>query len=132
MKQFIVSFEISTTKYSLSDLSSKIGLQYASGSYDKGKKRYGRTAEQTVWKLFSHHPESASLEDHCQYIFKLLSNIDMSKLQELQEDCGLYLNIGVLYDSNTCSVSIANSYIELVNKYGLSIDISCYPTNFES
>lgn len=131
MKQFIVSFEMATTKSSLDELSSKIGMQYASGSYDKGEKRDGKTAKQTVWKLFSRLHESAALEEHCQDIFKLLSNINVSKIEELQKDCDSYLNIGVLYDSYTCSIRIPNSILEQVNNYRLSININYYPTNFQ-
>jgi hypothetical protein len=130
MKEFIVSFEIISLKYNLDELSSKIGLQFASGSFDKGKVYRGKISEQTVWKLFSNVDKFASLEEHCKDIFNSLSKVNLLKSEGLPEDWDLTLNIGVLFSSDnaSCSVSIPNSCLELMKNYRISIEISYYPS----
>jgi hypothetical protein len=131
MKALIVSFEITSLKYSLNELSSKIGLQFASGSFDKGKIYRGKVSEQTVWKLFSNVDKFGSLEEHCKDIFSLLAKANILRSGEMSEDCNLTLNIGVLFSSDnvSCSVNITSSCLELMKSYKLNIEVSCYPSS---
>jgi hypothetical protein len=129
MKELIVSLEIKTSECSLDELSSRIGIQHAEGSFDKGKVYQKRISEDTVWKLFSGAEKHASLDEHCRWIFKTLSTVNILRTGVLPKDYDLTLNIGVLYDSNsvTCSLSIPNGCLKLMRDYELNIEVSCYP-----
>jgi hypothetical protein len=129
MKNYTVSFEITTIKYSLDELSKRIGLNCSSGSFDKGKIYHKKNVDHTVWKLFSDVDKSLPLEEHIKNIFTEDLKKRVLRPGVLSEDSKLVLNIGVFYSDNyaSCSFRLSSECIQLIKDYELEIEVSCYP-----
>lgn len=123
MREYIVSIDIITaltaSSYRISQL---LGVS-------KSMLNYKIVNNEIIWKLPSELDNNTELIDHIEHIlsfvyFDLNSKVDFRSI---------YLNIGVLYDTFTCTVELTSEYLSLIKSKipEIGIEITCYPYIFE-
>src|SRR5438552_295830 len=83
-----------------------------------------------IWRIKSNLPDDVSLMDHLSDIFRV-APIHVKKNSGCAEILqAAYINIGVLYNTVTCSVQVSHECILMLNKHGVGLEIVCYPAEF--
>ncbi|MFH0926673.1 MAG: hypothetical protein V1872_13750 [bacterium] len=125
MKEYMVSLDIitslSTTSQSMSELLGSRCSMLECTEIDHG----------SLWRLESNLDEKVSLKAHVESIIAMIpSGISVKSNDFIKE---LYLVIGVLYYSATCTVTFPFECISLlISKFpGINIEIICYPCSEE-
>ena len=128
MKHFMVSLEISTKDYSLQELTRLLGLDGDDISYSIGDIRFkGEASEYTVWKLESRIPEKAGIVEHLNDIQSIALEKGVFDPGRIPANCSASLDIGILYDTITCSIEIPPNYWKWMAENNISLEIICYP-----
>jgi hypothetical protein len=137
MRELLVSLDISTRSLTLAELSVRLGYSLSNTSHNVGDPRPRHASEpadsiwnETLWRLDSDAPKAAPLEQHLQSLMRQMPPGRLLRVGLLPDDSIVRINLGVLFDSYTVSVSITQSELQIINAYSATIDISCYPTNF--
>jgi hypothetical protein len=128
MKSYIVSLDIVTKSHSLDELSNILGVSPDSDSYSIGEIRGKGLSAYTVWKTSSSLSETAPLEEHLKRIMFITSQIALFRPNVLPADCSAKLNIGVMFESAYCSITIPAFIGEWIKDNAIDIEISCYPS----
>jgi hypothetical protein len=129
VKEYSLSLDVISAEASLQDLTSQLGATPSESSHDLGSPR-GRQGfwKETVWRLESEAPASASLEDHCQSLLaKALASGALEASRGLR-NAKVLLNLGVFFDNPMCTVEIPQSCLNTIKDYSLGLEISCYPS----
>jgi hypothetical protein len=120
MKEYLVSLDILTPLISPRQFTNRFGVAASLFQTRKLKK-------DILWSLESHLGGKATLADHVKAIFK---KIPVIVLEGKRFPTSAYINVGVLYDTYTCSVGVPADCVSLLEKHGLGMEFSCYPTDF--
>lgn len=81
-------------------------------------------ASEVVWRLESGLADSESLE---RQVSALQKKVPFHKLAD-KTDIRPYLNVGVFYDTLTCSVQLPPNVIRAVNEANITVEVTCYPS----
>lgn len=132
MKEFSISLDIISADSSLKDLTAQLGVEPSEASHDRGSPRARKSVwEETVWRLESDVPASASLEAHCQ---SLLAKAQATGVLEsiccLQKAEAL-INIAAFFDTAMCTVTIPRVCLEAIRDYSLGLQVTCYPSDMD-
>ncbi len=80
-----------------------------------------------LWRIESSLDKESSIIEHIGCIVSMVPSDLSSDFGELIKE--MYIDIGVFYDTLTCSVSLSGKCINLINKTfnNIDIEITCYP-----
>ena len=123
MREFMVSLEVETPPLSVRQFTDCLGVE---AKHFKVKKTQGKF----LWRMESKLRAKAALKSHIRSIFKMnpLMNLPGSVKRSRYVP---FLNVGVMYDSYTCTVDLPAESIKLMTRHGVGIQLCCYPTDFE-
>lgn len=82
-----------------------------------------------LWRIESPLDEQESILIH---IRKIISNMSIAKMKEIEKAIlEIYFDIGVMYDTFTCSTLLTSECIDTIHKFNekAGVNITCYPTN---
>jgi hypothetical protein len=132
MKEYSLSLDVISAEASLQGLTSELGATPSGSSHDLGSPRVRQDLwKETVWRLESEAPASASLEDHCQ---SLLAKAQASGALEASRglrNAKTLLNLGVFFDGPMCTVEIPQLCLDAIKDYSLGLEITCYCSKAE-
>jgi mRNA-degrading endonuclease toxin of MazEF toxin-antitoxin module len=119
MKRNMVSLDFDGSPYS---------LELLQRSLEKAAVKVRRHHERGFLSVESSAPESASIEHH---LVDLQQSIDFSQLSKylttIKENVKIYLRLGVLYDTATCTVLFPPGILAQLGSHGINLEVSCYP-----
>jgi hypothetical protein len=72
--------------------------------------------------------ESNTLTEHLNAIFEIVPISFLLSQNQVQPFETAYINVGVFYDTVTCTVEIPYACVEMLKEHGVGIQISCYPS----
>jgi hypothetical protein len=123
MQEFMVSLDLETPPLSARQFFDCFGVE---AKHFKVKKTHGKL----LWRMESKLGAKAALKSHVKSIFKrtLLMNLPGSVKRSRYAPL---LNVGVMYDSYTCTLDLPAESIKLMIRHGVGIQLCCYPTDFE-
>ena len=132
MKEYSVSLDDISADSSLADLTAQLGVEPSDASHDRGSPRARKSVwEETVWRLESDAPASASLEVHCQSLLaKAQAAGVLESIRRLQKAEAL-INIAAFFDTAMCTVTIPRGCLEAIREYSLGLEVTCYPSDME-
>jgi hypothetical protein len=133
MKEVEVALEIMSSELGLSEISSCLGCSYSSGSYDRGARHGDREPSPiTVWRFDSLANRSASALEHFKDIAtRLPGNLVRMKSMAIK-DMKIRIQVAVYFDTAMCTVDLSSECIDIAKNYGSGVEVTCYPTKFES
>lgn len=135
MVEYSVSLDIKTKQISLAELERIIGIK-SDDEYSSDKDEQ-ESEGVTYWRFFSDLSEKAALDEHVSRIIFFISSSDALTLEKrihtLPNDCEYYLSIGIFFneESEGNLAEIPTNVLKMINRYGLSLEMCLYPTNFE-
>lgn len=136
MKEYIVTFEVSSPSLSLHELSDLLGMPGSPYSYSIGSAKEGssplrqRVWNCTTWRLDSDLEGRAEIEEHLQSIADKLPSINLDRAI-LPADVSLTLDIAVMFDTAMCTVLVPAKWIGVFSEYNVNLVASCYPCHFD-
>ena len=84
-----------------------------------------------LWRAESTLAARAPLSKHIQPMLKRIPEL----MQRVKDGRRLnrqpYFNVGVTYDSSTCTVDLPAACLTLMSQHEVGIRVSCYPTEFK-
>jgi hypothetical protein len=135
MEKASVSLLVTSPSMSLTELSSKLGRSPSSGSHNKGDASAGAKLGKppwsaTVWRFDSDAPETAPVEQHLE---RLEIQFPAAALKQvLPSGCDVSVDIALYFDTVNVSATIPHRGIEIIDAYGAKLEVTCYPSTFES
>ena len=81
-----------------------------------------------LWRAESTIGAKVSLVRHIQSMLKAIPM--RSSRNSIRSARQPYFNVGVMYDSYTCTVDLPHKCLDLMSQHGVGIQVSCYPTEF--
>ena len=135
MKRASVSLLVTSPSMSLSELSSKLGRASSSGSHNKGDVRAGAKLGKpnwpvTVWRFDSDAPDGASLQQNLERLAVQFPPAELKRI--LPPECDVSVDIAIFFDTVDVSLQIPRRGLEIIDAYGAELEVSCYPSSFES
>lgn len=127
MKEYSLSLDVISAEASLQDLTSQLGASPSESSHELGSPRARRDSwAETVWRLESEAPASASLEDHCQSLLAKVQSTGVLEASRRIENSRTLLNVAVFFSGPMCTVTLPRACLDIVKEYSLGLEISCY------
>jgi hypothetical protein len=123
MKEFMVSLDVETARLSARQFTDGFGVE---AKHFKVKKTQGKL----LWRMESTLGVKAALKSHIKSIFKRTPFMNLPGSVKRSREAP-FLNVGVMYDSYTCTVDLPAESIKLMTRHGVGIQLCCYPTDFE-
>jgi len=82
-----------------------------------------------MWIVESQLDVGKPLLDHINYLISVFDHAGQIKATEAVRK--IYMNIGVIYDTASCTVALPNEVIQTLLRVfpDLNIEITCYPSN---
>jgi hypothetical protein len=135
MKKTSVSLLVTSQTMSLAELTSKLGRAHSSGSRSKGEVSAGAKFGKppwpvTVWRFDSDALPTASVQEHLERLEILFPAAELKRV--LPPDCEVSVDIAVFFDTVNVSAPVPHRGIEIIDAYGAELEITCYPSTFES
>jgi hypothetical protein len=133
MKTFDVSLIVHHPSLSLDELSAALGRPHSSGSHGKGETRVVPSLpawSKTVWRFDSGAPQSVPPLEHLQSLEKRFPPHELLAL--LPPDSQVYVDIACFFDTFNAGISIPAPGMEIINRYRAYLEITCYPSNFDT
>lgn len=129
MRELKVSLVITSASLGLSEISVKVRHGHSHGSHERGTSSLpGRKPfPETIWRLDSTEPESASLEKHFASIESQIPAKSIKDSLLLATDVRCFFDIAAFFDDAMCSINIPTICLKVVERYEAEISISCYP-----
>lgn len=120
---------------SLAELSSKLGRAHSPDSHSKGEVSVGAKSDKppwsvTVWRFDSDAPESATLQQHLECLEIQFPPAELKRV--LAPGCRVSVDIVLFFDTANVSATIPHRGIEIIDAYGAELEVTCYPSLFES
>lgn len=132
MKESEVTLGIEATHLSLPEISSLLGRQCSSGSYEKGSQHGGREPSvSTVWRFDSHAGRTASMVNHFRDIASRLPASLFHQQGLKSADVKVCLNVAVYFDAAMCTVNLPPECVDIAKSYGSAVEVTCYPSSFD-
>jgi hypothetical protein len=131
MKKTSVSLLVISSSMSLDELSSKLGRVSSSGSHSKGdaKPRGGQWAE-TIWRFDSDAQETMPAQNQLEHLAVQFPPAELKQI--LPPACDVSVDIALFFDTVNVSSTISPRGIEIISSYKAKLEITCYPSTFES
>jgi len=123
MQEFMVSLDVETPLLSARQFMDCFGVEAKQSKVKKTQRRL-------LWRMESKLGARTALKNHIKSIFKktpLMNSPGPGKRSRYTP----FLNVGVMYDSYTCTVDLPSESIKLMTRHGVGIQLCCYPTDFE-
>ena len=120
MKEYDVSLVVVADSSVVSNVTQLLGIKTELLSWKKGN-------QGTLWKIESGCPKKQPLNDH---IVSILSKIKGRKPYKTEGPIkGIVLNVGVFYDTVTCTTNFpSKSLNKLISRFpDIIIEVTCYP-----
>lgn len=120
MKTYKVSFDILASRMTTGvQISEILGIN----SKELDFKEFEDT---TVWKIQSDCEEQKAINEHILSILSKITKRQNSKNELIKK---VVLNIGVFYDTITCSVNIGSEHLNKLSSFfpDFEIEATCYP-----
>jgi hypothetical protein len=135
MKKTSVSLLVTSQTMSLAELTSKLGRAHSSGSHSKGDASAGANLgkppwQVTIWRFDSDAPASAPVQQHLERLEILFPAAELKRV--LPSGCEVSVDLVLFFDTYTVSTAIPRRGIEIIDAYGAELEITCYPSTFES
>jgi hypothetical protein len=132
MKKTAVSLLVSSQTMSLGELTSKLGRAHSSGSHSKGDASAGAKPPWpvTIWRFDSDALPTAPVQEHLERLEILFPAAELKRV--LPPDCQVSVDIAVFFDTKNVSASIPRRGIEIIDAYNAELEVTCYPSTFES
>jgi hypothetical protein len=119
----MVSLDVETARKSARQFTDCFGVE---AKHFKVKKTQGKL----LWRMESTLGAKAALKSHIKSIFKRIPFMNLPGSVKRSRKAP-FLNVGVMYDSYTCTVDLPTESIKLMTRHGVGIQLCCYPTDFE-
>ena len=133
MKEIEVTLEITTDQLGLSEISSRLGCPYSSGSYEKGSQHGGRGPSAiTVWRFDSNAGRTATILEHFRDIASSLPARMLQQQNLISVDVKICVNVAVYFDTAMSAVNLPPECMDIAKSYNSAIEVACYPSSFES
>lgn len=134
MRELKVSLDVVSDVLTLSELASTLQREPGPGSHSRGDQRMGQLGEfgETRWSLYSQAPSEAPLEEHLKSIQSQFPSEKLSSLPVARKAgiTGVFIDVAVFFEVDTFpSVELPREDLQLVQDYGASLVIRCYPWN---
>lgn len=128
MREHLVSADIVSSSHSLEELAAALGAAPGEGSHSRGESRAGgRIWRVSVWRLSSNETEATPLVDQVRRLEERSRELELLPPGRLPEGATATLNIGVISDTATLTVSLPpESLLPFLNA-GFDLEISFYP-----
>ena len=135
MKKTEVSLLVTSSLMSLAELSSRLGRTPSSGSHNKGDVSAGAKLGKppwsvTVWRFDSDASPSAAVEQHLERLAVQFPPTELKGL--LPPGCEVSVDVVLFFDTFTVSAAIPRRGIEIIDAYNAKLEVTCYPSMFES
>jgi len=131
MRTHLAAIHVCSSEASLEQISDVLGWDPDSSSCNKGDIRGKGPSKTTVWKLESDVDETAGIADHLAW-FRTEFPLERLRDPRLPADRTVYLDIAVMFDTFTCSISLSADLLRPFVEVGAGIEITCYPSTFDS
>lgn len=83
-----------------------------------------------LWRSESRLDAKAPLSEHIKSVLKRIPLQQQAKRGQSLRGRP-YFNVGLMYDSYTCTVDLPTGCLDLMSQHGVGIQVSCYPTEFK-
>jgi hypothetical protein len=131
MKKTSVSLLVISPSMSLDELSSKLGRIPSSGSHSKGDARpRGGPWSETLWRFDSDAQEAMPAQHHLERLSVQFPAAELKRV--LPPDCDVSVDMVLFFDTVNVSAAIPPGGIEIIGGYNAKLEITCYPSTFES
>lgn len=132
MTTYLADLELVSSELSLAELAGLAGHPAGPGSHDRGEPRSrGRSWEQAIWRLSSTAGDEASLEEHLSRLRRQAEEIGLLETSEVPGDVRRVLNVAVMSDAASCTVSLPAGLIQPFLAAGFDLEVTIYPTSEE-
>jgi hypothetical protein len=123
MREYIVLLDIETPPMSAENFSQTFGVP--ASKFEKKELQKGM-----LWRAESPLGKRATLLEHIISLFRKYPVRDRNHQKRNKATHKAYLNIGVLYDTYTCTVEVPSQCISVLKQHGVGMQFCCYPTEF--
>jgi hypothetical protein len=133
MTEFMVSVEIVTREADVAEISRVLGIPGSPSSHNRGDRRgfKGDVWDGAVWKIESGLEGKRSVSDHVSGLLPRVIPALIRERAQLPKDCSVYLNVGAIFHTLTCSVSLSPEHLRQLSEAGISLEVTCYPASSE-
>ena len=135
MKKTSVSLLVTSQSMSLAELTSKLGRAHSSGSHRKGDASAGAKPGKppwpvTVWRFDSDAPANAPVQQHLERLEIQFPAAELKRA--LPPGSGVSVDVVLFFDTVNVSATIPRRGIEIIDAYNAGLEVTCYPSTFES
>jgi hypothetical protein len=135
MKKTSVSLLVTSQTMSLAELTSKLGRAPAFDSHSRGDAAAGAKLGKppwpvTVWRFDSDTLPTAPVQEHLERLEILFPAAELKRV--LPGGCEVSVDVVLFFDTFTVSATIPRRGIAIINAYNAELEITCYPSTFES
>src|SRR5213594_988736 len=123
MREYIVLLDIETPPMSAEKFSQTFGVQ--ASKFEMKELRNGM-----LWRAESPLGKKATLLEHVISLLRKYPIRDRNHQKTNKATHKAYLNVGVLYDTYTCTVEVPFQCINVLKHHGVGMHLCCYPTLF--
>lgn len=127
MQTYLVSVDVVSRKYSLSDISNWLKVPYSKTSHEiSSRKSPGKLWSRTVWRLESPLDEKETLERHLKAITSKFPFERCFRRGFLPRDCRASVNIGVFSNQSASSFEIDPDFLEMIGRCRVGLEVAFY------
>ncbi len=132
MKEFLVSLDIESQSLGLAELSVIFGRSPSKASHNKGDARAGGAEpfDVTIWRVSSRASAIASMDEQFADVMSQLSPDEVRSAARVDGSIAAWFGVAVMFDTAThamASVSFSVNALSIIQQYGASLEVSCYP-----
>lgn len=130
MKEIDVSLVVTSSSFTLDDLSARLGRPHSSGSHNLGEPHIRGESNwpETVWRLDSGLPSTAAVEEHLASIQRRFPPQDL--IGVLPEGCRIRFDVALFFDTANVGIVLSEKSVNLIHAYGATLEITAYPSDF--
>lgn len=121
MKEYLVMLDVETPPMDYQQFQRAFGVK--PNLFTAKKVRNG-----ILWRAESTIGARVPLVRHIQSMLKAIPMRSSKHPTRLTRQA--FFNVGVMYDSYTCTVDLPYKCLDLMSRHGVGIQVSCYPTEF--
>lgn len=129
---YYVDLVVTSQSATLAELVTRIGVEPTGVSHDMGDphvlKEYGAW-EQTVWRVCSTCPRTATLEEHFEDIEEQISAKKLRAPDVLPDTSQIYFSVGVHSDAQIPTADLTLKCLAISQSYGASIEVCMFESD---
>ena len=128
MKKIIASIDITSSVYSLAELSQIAGAVPGESSHDRGSARGASgTWDESILRIESRIPPDRPIHDHVDNLLQMFKEREIGARFDEQESAQFYLNVAIMFSTANVSVELSKSQMLEIGERGISLEIAAYP-----